>query len=168
MLLHQFNRAAVLCVLVVLSFGCASEVGIPTYPVTGTVTQKGKPVEGAIVAFTPREVGSSASGVTDASGVYTLTTRSSGDGAAVGKYMITISKYDKKPPAKAPPVSNKETDPSDITNEYPDGYNEMQAAEIAAAVSKNLLPAKYSQTATSNLEAEVKSTGNNKFDFTVD
>ena len=156
------------CTFVLLLCGCSGEVGIPTIPVTGTVTQKGKPVEGAIVAFTPSEGGPSASGITDASGVYSLTTRSSGDGAVAGKYMVTIAKYDKKPPAKQPPASDKETDPADITNEYPEGYNEMQAAEIAAAVSKNLLPPKYSQTATSKLEAEVKQGGENKFDFAVD
>ncbi len=44
----------------------------------------------------------------------------------------------------------------------------MQAAEVAAAVSKNLLPAKYSQTATSKLEAEVSKGGKNTFDFQLD
>ena len=159
---------ATFCSFVMLLGGCANEVGVPTFPVTGTVTQKGKPVEGAIVAFTPSTPGPSASGVTDASGVYKLTTRSNGDGAAAGKYMITICKYDKKPPAKKQPEPDKETDPADITNEYPEGYNEMQAAEIAAIVSKNLLPPKYAQTATSKLEAEVKQASENKFDFSVD
>ncbi len=148
--------------------GCSSETEIPTYPVTGTITQKGKPIEGAIVAFTPAAGGPAASGVTDAQGVYKLTTRSSGDGAVAGKYLITIAKYDKKPPAKQPHLLAKETDPADITNEYPEGYNEMQAAEVAAAVSKNLLPAKYSQTATSKLEAEVSKGGKNTFDFQLD
>ncbi len=171
MLVDRFIRSSVACVAtctLVTLCGCAKEAGTPTYPVTGTVTQKGKPVEGAIVAFTPSAAGPSASGVTDASGVYKLTTRSSGDGAAAGKYMVTICKYDKKPPAKKQPDPDKKTDPADITTEYPEGYNEMQAAEVAAAVSKNLLPPKYSQTATSKLEADVKQSGENKFDFTVD
>ncbi len=168
MLIYRLIRLGSVCALILSLAGCGNEVGIATYPVTGTVTQKGKALEGAIVAFTPSAGGPVASGVTDASGVYKLTTRSSGDGAAAGKYMVTIAKYDKKPPAKAPPKSEKETDPSDITTEYPEGYNEMQASEIAAAVSKNLLPAKYAQTATSKLEADVNQTGENKFDFAVD
>lgn len=147
--------------------GCGGEDVIPTYPVTGTVTQKGKPISGAIVAFTPVAGGPAASGVTDAQGVYTLTTRSSGDGAVEGKYQVTVAKYDQKPPAKQP-VADKETDPNDITNEYPDGFNEMQASEIAAAVSKNLLPVKYSKTATSKLEAEVSKKGKNNFDFQIE
>ncbi len=37
--------------------GCSSETEIPTYPVTGTITQKGKPIEGAIVALHRRPEG---------------------------------------------------------------------------------------------------------------
>ena len=136
---------------------------------SGTITLKGKPVEGAIVAFTPvtPDLGIPASGVTDATGVYKLTTRSSGDGAAAGKYNVTVAKYDKKLEPKKSEGSDKLADPYDITNEYPTGYNEMQASEIAASLSKNLLPPKFSNPTTSKLEAEVKS-GNNTFDFKVD
>lgn len=147
--------------------GCSSENEIPTYPVTGTITQNGKPVSGAIVAFTPVAGGQSASGTTDAEGVYALTTWSSGDGAVAGEYKVTLAKYDQKPPPSVPEPA-KDGDPDDITDEYPDGYNEMQASEIAAAVSKNLLPAKYAQTATSKLIAEVTKEGENKFDFQIE
>jgi hypothetical protein len=152
-----------------ICFGCSGEALEPVYPVSGTITSKGKPVEGAIVAFTPTTpgVGISASGVTDASGTYKLTTRMSGDGAAAGKYDVTVAKYDKKLEPKKSEGSEKLADPYDITNEYPTGYNEMQASEIAASLSKNLLPAKYSNPATSKLNAEVKS-GTNSFDFKVD
>ena len=156
------------CALMILLVGCSGEVGEPIYPVSGTITQKGKAVEGAIVAFTPTAGGRSASGVTDASGVYKLTTKSSGDGAEAGKYQITVAKYDKQPPTQKLPTSDNQSDPTDITKEYPTGYNEMQAAEKAAAVAKNLLPPKYSQTATSKLEAEISKKGPNKFDFSVD
>ena len=147
--------------------GCSSEDGEPTFPVSGTITQKGKPVEGAIVAFTPTAAGLPASGVSDALGVYKLTTKASGDGAVAGKYNVSVAKYDKKLEPKSPATPGKLTDPNDITDEYSAGYNEMTAAEVAAAVSKNLLPPKYANPATSKLEADV-SKGDNKFDFKVD
>jgi hypothetical protein len=43
----------------------------------------------------------------------------------------------------------------------------MQASEIAASLSKNLLPPKYANPTSSKLNAEVKS-GTNSFDFKVD
>jgi hypothetical protein len=155
--------------LMLVSLGCSGERLEPVYPVSGTITSKGKPVEGAIVAFTPTTpgVGIAASGITDASGVYKLTTRTNGDGAAAGTYGVTVAKYDKKLEPKKTEGPNELADPYDITNEYPTGYNEMQASEIAASLSKNLLPPKYANPTTSNLNAEVKS-GENTFDFKVD
>ncbi|MCF7962200.1 MAG: hypothetical protein K9M08_15795 [Pirellula sp.] len=154
--------------LLILS-GCSGETLEPVYPVSGTITQKGKPVEGAIVAFTPLTAGNGlpASGISNAAGVYKLTTRNSGDGAAVGKYRISVAKYDKKLEPKKSEGSEKLADPYDITNEYPTGYNEMQASEIAASLSKNLLHPKYSDPSTSKFEADVTK-GANSFDFKVD
>jgi hypothetical protein len=146
--------------IVCISFllGCTGEPLEPVYPVSGSVTHKGKPVDGAIVAFSPAQPGMGlvASGVTDVTGVYKLTTRTAGDGAAVGTYKVAVSKYDKRvePPQKSE-NSGKLTDPYDITNEYPTGYNEMQASELAASLSKNLLPAHYSNPETSKLQVEV-------------
>lgn len=165
----QYFRTFLGLVLFVPLAGCFGEGLEPVYPVTGTVTQKGKPVEGAIVAFTPavQGVGIPASGTTDASGTYKLTTRSSGDGAAAGKYKISIAKYEKKLEPKPKGNPEKLADPLDITNEYPTGYNEMQASEIAASISKNLLPKKYADCTTSGLEVEVVK-NKNSFDFKVD
>lgn len=137
-----------------LLVGCAKEEGEPTYKVSGTITQKGNPVAGAIVAFTPVATGTAASGVTDESGVYQLTTRSSGDGAVLGKYRVTIMKYDdqKKVVAEQPPTA------------YSENLAEMAKP---SALPKNLLPAKYANPVTSKIEAEVVK-GANKFDFKVD
>jgi hypothetical protein len=169
MLISQSSPWKLSSFLLLVCLGCSGENLEPVYPVSGTITSKGKPVEGAIVAFTPTTpgVGISASGVTDSSGVYKLTTRMSGDGAAAGKYDVTVAKYDKKLEPKKSEGSDKLADPYDITNEYPTGYNEMQASEIAASLSKNLLPPKYANPAASKLNAEVKS-GTNSFDFKVD
>lgn len=163
------TRGCLFCLCLLVLSGCSGEKLEPVYPVSGTITQKGKPVEGAIVAFTPLIAGSGlpASGISDATGGYKLTTRNSGDGAAVGKYRISLAKYDKKLEPKKTEGTEKLADPYDITNEYPTGYNEMQASEIAASLSKNLLPKKYADPTTSNFEAEVAK-GANSFDFKAD
>jgi hypothetical protein len=172
------------CISSVLFFcllfcGCSGDNLEPVYPVTGTVTAKGKPVEGAVIAFTPIKpgVGIAASAITDSSGVYKLSTRASGDGAAAGQYSVTIAKYDKKLPPKKEKDTDSKADASsesagnaetyDVTNPYPPGYNEMTEAEIAASIAKNVLPAKYANPASSELTAEVKM-GSNTFDFKVD
>ncbi|HZZ81665.1 MAG TPA: hypothetical protein VFE62_24400 [Gemmataceae bacterium] len=74
--------------------GCG---GVSTVPVSGKVILDGKPLAGATVTFTPAEnkgaPGPSSSGVTDASGQYSLalTTDSNIKGAVVGKHKISIS-----------------------------------------------------------------------------
>ena len=159
--------------------GCGGEAVAPAYPVSGKVIHLGKPVVGAIVSFTPKardasgDTGASsaaglpASGVTDGSGVYKLTTRTAGDGALPGRYSVTVAKYDKKLEPKAPANSGKLADPNDITNEYPTGYNEMQAAEIAASLSRNILPPRFANPQTSKLETDVVK-GDNNFDIKLD
>ena len=159
--------------LLILSFlgltglGCSVDEGEPKHPVTGTVVWKGKPVEGAIVAFSPASGGAPASAVTDASGVYHLTTKVAGDGAVAGEYAVTVAKYqstvDEPKPAPAA-EAEAGADPYDITDEYPTGYDEMEEAELAAAISKNLLPPKYAQATSSGLKATVVE-GDNEFNF---
>lgn len=140
--------------VLLLLAGCAKEEVEPTYKVSGTITQKGNPVAGAIVAFTPVAPGTAASGITDESGAYQLTTRSSGDGAVLGKYRVTIMKYDEQ----------KKVVPEQSPTEYSENLSEMAKP---SPLPKNLLPAKYANPDASKLEAEVVK-GNNKFDFKVD
>ncbi len=142
---------------------CSSEVGEPTYPVSGTIMQKGKPIEGAIVAFTPTTTGLAASGSTDAAGVYKLTTKTNGDGAVLGKYSVSITKYESPTDSAKPEQVAKSQKPS---SGYPAGYSET-LSNIASMPSKNLLPPKFANPATSKLEADVTK-GPNKFDFNVD
>lgn len=82
--------------------GCWKTGRPPTYPVTGTVTWKGKPVEGAWVVFVPQEAGGqAAAGITDAQGRYRLTTFVEGDGALEGEYRVKVTKYDVRNPTQA-------------------------------------------------------------------
>ncbi len=84
-------------VLLLLLAGCFGDGFPETYPVTGVVTQGGKPVEGASVVLVHNSPeGRSASGVTDAEGKFTVTTYFSpahqSVGALPGDYAITVSK----------------------------------------------------------------------------
>lgn len=67
--------------------GCGSR---ETVPVSGVVRLNGQPVADAGIVFHP-EVGPLASGVTDSSGRYSLSTGSA-DGARPGEYRVTIEK----------------------------------------------------------------------------
>ena len=78
--------------------GCGPK-GLQTYYVEGIVTLDGEPVEGAQVLFLPMEQtpdSKTASGLTDASGKYTLTADGGlpGKGAVDGEYRVTVKKVE--------------------------------------------------------------------------
>ena len=68
--------------------GCGD--GIALYPIEGTVTLDGKPMEGLMVAFAPEGGGISGAGRTDASGNYSITS-TKGKGLPPGIYNVAIS-----------------------------------------------------------------------------
>lgn len=74
--------------------GCGPRTGLHGLaPVEGTVTFRGKAVEGATVVFVPATAGKRAAiGMTDVSGRFRLTTKDPGDGALPGPYAIAVSK----------------------------------------------------------------------------
>lgn len=155
----------------VVAIGAAGcDDGIPTYPVTGTVTDAGgTPIENAAVTFTHATSSeASAVGLTDASGVYTLNTKEK-TGAQAGSYKVTIAKYEggdsyDESGEEAAPAA----DPYDITNEYPENYDEQKEADRAAREqSKNSLPQRYSNPETSGLSADVTE-GENTIDFQLE
>lgn len=129
-------------VAILLLAGCGS--GPKTYSVTGTVTYKGAPVEGADIAFLPVKEDPTvkpAGGATGAGGKFTVKTYfAPGDertGATAGMYKITLQKF--------PPVTG-------IADPYKPGPQ-----------PKNELPGKYSSNLTTPLEREVKASGRNDF-----
>lgn len=134
-----------------------------TVPVTGTVTQAGKPLAGATVNFVASGGSGSAVGVTGADGTYKLTTFESGDGAMPGQYKVTIVKYD-APPAAEGSSSSLPPDPT-TTGEYVPP--EAGSSEPAAG-PKNLLPAKYADPEQSGLTATVTESGENRHDFQIE
>ena len=150
--------------------GCGSGGASGALPVTGKVTKGGQPVSGAVVTFQPNAAdGKAASGTTDDTGAYQLTTLVNGDGALPGSYKVTITKY---PAGAAPttPEAGKEAKPADVDAVY----KAMQAqgkygpgSENNAAATKNELNEKFAKAESSGLTAEVKS-GSTNFDFQVD
>ena len=140
------------CVLL----GCSPEGATleGTVPVSGTVTQNGQPLEGAAVTFVPTDGGRSASGMTDASGKFSLTTLDPGDGALPGSYQVTITK--------------KETVGKEYTQEEANAYYAEHQTQPPAPEIKNVLDEKYAQPETSGLTAEVAEGGVTDLKFEVE
>ena len=122
----------------------------PLVPVTGAVTANGKPLEGAMLIFTPDTTGGfPAHGITDVNGNYSMATRSgtgSVPGCAPGTYRVMVSRFLK--PDGTPPL-----DP----NEPPAMSGAMES-----------LPPQYSSPTSSSLRAVVAADGGEfKFDLKV-
>jgi hypothetical protein len=131
---------------------CLALVGCgPSLPetatVSGRVTFNGKPVPRGRVVFQP-EKGRQASAALDADGRYTLTTFKDGDGALLGKHIVTIT---------ASRVVREAQKAKSIEDEMRVGMGRGEVLEW-------LLPPKYSRTESTPLKAEVIQ-GQNTIDF---
>jgi len=160
-----------LCLAGMVLSGCTVNSS-GTLPVTGKVTQGGQPVSGAAVTFVPTATdGKAASGTTDGSGIYKLTTLVNGDGAIPGSYTVIITKFPGA--ASTPGVSSGTTaTPADMDAAYKamekQGQNVLAPQNnMAPSASQNELADKFANAATSGLTAEVKAGGANTFDFEV-
>ena len=70
---------------------CAGCAGQTTTPVEGVVLLDGKPLVGATVQFVPQEKGRDATGETDKSGQFVMSTFQPRDGVLPGSYKVVIS-----------------------------------------------------------------------------
>lgn len=134
---------ALICSAILLA-GCGGPQNPATYPVTGKVTLKGKPVAGASVVFVPQnatEPGATATSQDD--GTYSLTTYVNGDGARPGSYNVRVAKYEM---IAEPPGT---TDELATLDEEEESYDPTAEARIAEA--KNELPSKYQDELKSGL-----------------
>jgi hypothetical protein len=153
--------------------GCAQQSDRPkTLKASGTVTYNGSPVEGAVVTFSPTGVGGhAASGTTDASGNFRLSTFESGDGAVPGSYAVSVSKTEggAQPDAGVAGGGGQDYDAIYEAMEK-QGVDVMGSGEgaKAEAEAKDLLPAKYKNPTESGLTAEVTEGGNNTFTFALE
>lgn len=101
---------AVVLLLALVIAGCGNSDRPALVPVTGTVTQGGKPLAQADVMFFP-ERGAPSSGKTDASGQFTLMFNDGRPGAVVGKHKVVIS----VPGTTPPPPTGEESEPAKAT-----------------------------------------------------
>ena len=147
--LHRWPRSRrVLMMMVVVLAGCGSRL----VPVAGTVTLDGEPVAGAKVTFIPAGPGIPATGTTDATGRYELRIGSGRTGVPCGRYGVTVSKL------KVSTIAQGEA-------------RRGTAAALAGAVEtestsdglvqviEHVVPYRYADPATSGLEVDVKSAG---------
>ena len=114
-------------------------------PVEGTVTFRGKPVEGASVVFVPAVAGKRAAvGTTDATGRFRLTTKDPGDGALPGAYAIAVSKTEASGGLSAAEAEqwsrNRENfgkypPPPKITEHLPEKYKAANTSGFQATVT---------------------------------
>lgn len=154
-------KLLVVVTLACLASGCGSG-GPRLYKAGGTVTYKDKPLENAMVNFF-YEDGSSAAGLSDASGKFELNYLGRTGGAAAGKCSVTVVMT-----APASSVSVAPGGKMDVSKMSPDEQKKKMAmpspqTAIPAATGTPavVLPAKYSDPKTSGLQFEIQANNNN-------
>ena len=154
--LQRMSHLLAIAAVAALICGCGGSGNPDTYSVTGTVTLEGSPVGGALVSFSPTGDGKPATGITDASGKYSLTTFSQGDGAVPGTYQVTITKYEGGDEDDAAGGGEDTSGNSDMgaEDEYPDDYDPESEDGTGDDEAKNLLPAKYASAEAAGYPAD--------------
>ncbi len=147
---HRMYKTRIVLIAIVatgVAFpGCNPSVqGPKTVPVTGLITLKGKPVEGALVLFYPSERGAgikTGSGESDSTGNFSLESHVKGStyksGGQPANYLVTVEKID----------SSLSANPN--------------------VPPKNLLPERYRDSSTSGFSAEVREGAENRFEFNLE
>lgn len=116
------------------------------YPVSGTITFEGEPVEGAVVMFKSATKPLTAQALTRADGTYELRTYEDGDGAVSGEHIVSVRKTEK--------VANPRVEDDDSDSGATSRLND-------------LLPMEYANHATSTLKATVKEEENTDVNFDI-
>ena len=132
--------------------GCGP-AGHTVQPVTGKITYKGEPVEGALVTFVSVDpYGHGAIGTTTSDGTYTLQTHAAPKpGAVVGDYDIFVAK------TIAVDIHGKEY------------LNENQPlGPLGRPATKHLIPMKYSGDGVPSVLSATVQKGKNVFDFNLE
>ena len=144
----QKNQLFIVLLLALVAAGCGGSKGIPTNYVEGLVTLDGSPVQkGVLIKFIPSAAdGKMATGYTDDTGKYTLTS-DGGDpqkGALEGEYKVTVVKMDDSQagPRSSPKSNPKGTStrpatyPPTLVYITPKVYSEADKTPLKAAVKK--------------------------------
>jgi len=120
----------------ILGAGCGTK-GVPSYPVKGTVSLDGKPLEGATVMFVPAS-GPPNSAVTDGTGAFAIPA----PGVPAGSCGVAIT---------------KDSGPAAMTNPTPEDLQKIAQTPAANQPPKSLVPEKFGRSDTSGLTATVTS-----------
>ncbi|MBA2112911.1 hypothetical protein [Bremerella alba] len=137
--MRLFGLLFMLSIGLMLCSGCFGQKGLETAPVTGIVTYNGKPLPYGRVSFRP-PAGSPATGEIQSDGRFSLSTYGNGDGAIVGTHQVSVT-----------------------ATEVDAGVMAATAANTEMTVPKSMIPKKYTSFSTSELTAEVVSSGKNQF-----
>jgi len=160
MFLWRSLIAVIGCCVVVAAMGCGGSGNFAT--VTGSVTHKGNPVDGAKVEFhgTTQEAGKSDIFVTqtDNSGKYLISGVGGKPGISPGMYKVVITKYEGNF-ALTGPEGGMDA-----------GQLEAQVSDLGAGAPvqkaiKNHLPTEYSSPASTKLSTVVESGKNENVNF---
>ena len=146
--------------------GCGGPRGFDTVEATGVVTLDGQSVDGADVVFQPAGAGGkAATGLTDASGKFTLTTINAGDGAMPGSYKVTVVKIKRAPRGEDLSGLSIEEAAKKAREAALAEEARLKANPTGASEPSDLLPVKYKDPSTSGLTAEVKQGQKNHFEL---
>lgn len=145
--------------------GCGGSADFPdTYPVTGVIKVKGKPIEGAVVTFQLEGGKENAIGTTNSNGEYKLSTFRPSDGAVPGLYRVAVSK-----PTAAELATDAPPSGQIASGDLPDDYAPpVEAPTGQNAKGKSEIPEKYSNDQLSGLRATVTASNDNHFEFDLE
>ncbi|MCX7421177.1 MAG: hypothetical protein NT013_16770 [Planctomycetia bacterium] len=156
-----------ICTLLFFAFGCGESGLIPVARTSGVVTYQGKPVEGADVIFVPEGISRTASGRTNASGEFSMTTYNTNDGAIVALNTILVVKEADQASSAPPDMSKIGTDEEGGKKAMAEYQKKMLSTPMNAKAKKEsgpaLIPRKYSDLKTSGLKLSVVAGEKNHF-----
>lgn len=140
----KFDRWIVPHLVILFLAGCGSS-NSDFVAVTGNVSYRGEPVEGATIAFRGEGSAAPAIGVTDAKGEFSLATGTN-PGAKTGEHIVTVTKYVLEGGQQEEHVSMEEA-----------GRTKLDAT------SRSEIPPRYASPSETELRCTVKPTGANHF-----
>ena len=117
-------------------------------PVRGQVTYRGQPVAKASVTFFNDQAPRTASGQTDETGHYRLTTFEPDDGAVIGEHAVTVYKSKME-------VETIGVDPSLGPQAYLEALEAASAQAIKAQQAGSSLPRRYVEQSTTDVHERV-------------
>lgn len=143
--LSQFPRSSLHVLLVasllMLVSGCGgAPAGPQLYAVKGKVTVEGEPLANATVTFQP-ESGPIATGVTNASGEFTLKTGTA-DGAVAGTHRVAVvatsgEKIMENPSPDDLAALSTENKPTQPKSLIPERYSKFETSQLTATVTED-------------------------------